>query len=141
METREKAHLRTEAERVEFLRKDKQPRLNGFLLGSTSQKSSLVYEFTDPRAKELHRAVLEHLIVDVKPFSTVDGRGFVKMQNTFHPNFKLGSSQYYREKVVKIYDLARTQIKEKIERDQPVAFSAQLDGWSLILFKKKMKNK
>ena len=134
METREKAHLKTEAERVEFLRKDKQPRMNGFLLGSTSQKSSLVYEFTDPRAKELHRAVLEHLIVDVKPFSTVDGRGFVKMQNTFHPNFKLGSSQYYREKVVKIYDLARTQIKEKIERDQPVAFSAQLDGWSLILF-------
>ena len=62
----------------------------------------MVYESDDPRAKELHRAVLEHLIVDVKPFSTVEGRGFVKMQNTFHRNFKLGSSKFYREKMVKV---------------------------------------
>ena len=82
MENTQKAHLRTEAEREEFLQKDKQPRLDGYFLGSSSQQSSLVYKSDDPRAKELHRAVLEHLIVDVKPFSTVKGRGFVKMQNT-----------------------------------------------------------
>ena len=132
MENTQKAHLRTEAEREEFLRKDKQPWLDGYFLGSSSQQSSLDYKYDDSRAKDLHRAVLEHLIVDVKPFSTVEGRGFVKMQNTFHRNFKLGSSKFYREKMVKVYDLARSQIKEKIERDQPLAFSAQLDGWSAL---------
>ena len=48
MENTQKAHLRTEAEREEFLRKDKQPWLDGYVLGWSSQQSSLVYKFEDP---------------------------------------------------------------------------------------------
>ena len=95
-----------------------------------TQSSQTTYSNTDPRAKELHCAVLELIIKDLRPYSIVTGDGFLRYSLAMNKKFKVGSEKFYREKLTKVYENSRTKIMEKLRKDCPDSISVQLDGWS-----------
>ena len=90
-----------------------------------------LYPMKDPRAMDRHRGVLSMMILDLQPVSIVDDPGFKIFSTSMDKHFKVGSRHFYSDKIVKVYDVSRAKVEEKLEKDAPLAVSAQLDGWSV----------
>ena len=68
--------------------------------------------------------------MDIQPFSIVEDPGFLSYSYAMDPHFKVGSRNYYRDLLDKVYENGMIKIKEKIKNDDPPCVSVQLDGWS-----------
>ena len=121
-------NLNTQKKRKEFLH---QTNLNSWVGGtSVNQPQGAVYDVHDVRAKERHKGVLMMVIMDLQPWNFVSDPGFLYFSSQMDPHYKVASTTFYRELLGKAYKNGVTKVQEKLRRDDPVAISCQLDGWS-----------
>ena len=121
-------NLNTHSKRQEFLQ---QTSLNSWITGSKKlQSPESVYDIHDIRAKDRHRGVLMMVILDLQPWNFVSDPGFVCFSNRMDPHYKVASTTFYRELLIKAYKNGVSKVQQKIKNDDPVAVSCQLDGWS-----------
>ena len=121
---------------VKQIKTHAQGTLSGWVTGSggiasSTQSEASVYNINDPRAREKHRGVLSMMILDLQPFSIVENYGFNLYSMALDNHFKLGSRKYYHDLINKIYDSSVSKLMNKIESDNPLTVTCQLDGWSV----------
>ena len=122
-------NLRTQSQRQEFLH---QTNLNSWVGGNhvIKQSKETVYDIHDMRAKDRHRGVLMMVLIDLQPWNFVSDPGFLYYSNQMDPHYKVASTTFYRELLSRAFKNGVSKVQEKLTRDNPVAVSCQLDGWS-----------
>ena len=86
--------------------------------------------FHSIEAEKRHKAIFEEIVMDMRPFSSVNNAGFVRSHAIYHPQFEIASAKYYRDQVDKVYEKVRSKINNHIIKDNPQTIAMQLDGWS-----------
>ena len=86
--------------------------------------------FHSIEAEKRHKAIFEEIVMDMRPFSSVNNAGFVRSHAIYHPQFEIASAKYYRDQVDKVYEKVRSKINNHIIKDNPQTIAIQLDGWS-----------
>jgi hypothetical protein len=120
-------NLNTLKKRREFLQ---QTSLNSWVGATSVQGQGSVYDVHDIRAKERHKGVLMMVVVDLQPWNFVSDPGFIYYSNQMDPHYKVASTTFYRELLDKAHKNGVNKVQDKLKRDDPVAISCQLDGWS-----------
>ena len=93
-------------------------------------QSKQCYDVTDSRAKEKHRGILTMIVTDLQPFSMVNDPGFLHYSKLLDPRFTVGSEIFYRRLLDKAYTKGMQKVQQKLNEDEPLSVSLQLDGWS-----------
>ena len=125
--------LTSQKKRQEYLNSySNQHSLTSWLGGSFSAGCSSYdkYKDNDERAKERHRGILNHIILDMAPFSVVDGPGFLSYSQAMDPHYKVCSRTFYQTLMLKAYEKCVIKVQKKIDEDEPVFISCLFDGWS-----------
>ena len=82
------------------------------------------------QAKNFHRSIFEHLVLDMLPWTHVNGPGFIAHHARYSPTIEIASEKHYRDMLDPIYEEFTSKLKSQIEEDNPSTVSAMLDGWS-----------
>ena len=122
--------LKTKKQRESFLT---QTSIGSWVTGGFVQQScgkGSMYDIHDPRAKERHRGVLMMVILDLQPWNFVSDPGFIYYSSKMDPHYNVASTTFYRELLTKAYKKGANIVQEKLRKDDPIAVTCQLDGWS-----------
>ena len=71
------------------------------------------------------------VIMDLQPWSFVNDPGFLYYSSIMDPHYRVASTKFYRELLDKAHKVGVNKVVEKLKKDEPVAVSCQLDGWSV----------
>ena len=92
--------------------------------------SNTKWSFNSEKAQRLHKAIFEELIIDLQPFTHVDGLGFLRTKQMTVPQFEVASSKYYRSLLEPTFEKVLAKLKAQLMEDNPVVIVLSLDGWS-----------
>ena len=122
--------LKTKKQREGFLSQTSMGSwVSGGFIQQRRDKGSM-YDIHDPRAKERHRGVLMMVILDLQPWNFVSDPRFIYYSSRMDPHYNVASTTFYRELLTKAYKKGAEIVQEKIKKDDPIAVTCQLDGWS-----------
>lgn len=78
--------------------------------------------------KRCDRAVAKWLVLDDRPFSSIEGTGFTEMMSTLAPNYKIKSRKAYTSIHGLMYDEMVTRIKQELNGVEWISLGTDL--WS-----------
>ena len=126
--------LTSQKKRQEYLTSySKQHSLTSWLGGSFSAGCSSYdkYKDSDERAKEKHRGNLNHIILDMAPFSVVDRPGFLSYSQAMDPHYNICNRTFYQTLMLKAYEKCAIKVQKKLKKMHPYLLVACLmDGQS-----------
>ena len=93
-------------------------------------ESKTVLDFNSEKAQRLHKSVLEMIVLDLMPWSTVNKPGFLRNQKLSTPNFELASEKYYCDMLGPNYFKIKSALKNKLEVVNPIVIYLALIAWS-----------
>ena len=93
-------------------------------------KSKAKWAFHSEKAQKLHKAIFEEIIIDLQPFTLVDGLGFLRTKQITVPQFEVASSKYYRSLLEPTFEKVEIKLKGQLMEDNPIVLVISLDGWS-----------
>ena len=93
-------------------------------------KSKAKWDFHSAEAQRIHKVIFEEIIMDLQPFTLVDGLGFLRTKKVTVPQFEVASSKYYRSLLEPTFDKVKSKLKLQIMEDNPASIALSLDGWS-----------
>ena len=87
-------------------------------------------DFHGPKAQKFHKAIFEHMVIDLVPFYEAAKPGFLRLCAQMHPNFRVASPTYYRSQLEPTYDNVRQVFEMRLQADAPDTVAIGLDLWS-----------
>ncbi len=84
-----------------------------------------------PQYQSISTAIAEYIVVDLKPLSTVEGKGFLNLINVLQPKYPVPCRSTILEKyIVPMYHNTRQKVKSEISEAQSTSITT--DGWTSI---------
>jgi len=91
-----------------------------------AERYAKVWDINSHNAKMAHKKVLNFIVQDNKPFSTVEGSGFIDPLAQLEPRYPIPSRNYITKMVDPYFDEVMQDLQERVNQADSVAFSSDI---------------
>ena len=102
--------------------------------GATSSTTQTQLPFDKPlterRKKEITKAIVDFIAMDMRPISVIEGAGFIRMVKAMAPGYTIPCRTTITKQISLLHDTTREKLKSDIDNAAAVAFTT--DAWTSV---------
>ncbi|KAL4490729.1 hypothetical protein ABPG72_021783 [Tetrahymena utriculariae] len=85
------------------------------------------------KSEEISNAILEFIVIDSRPYNTVNGKGFQKLIELLCPSYEMPSRQTFSDRLIsEKYQQYKSKLIANIVEDKPQSINITTDYWSSL---------